>query len=79
MPYKPSNVKPTSQSTIPSLMSITTRPVGISAPNSSEKLNGMTKSLPGTPPNIKSKICVNVLRCEDLNVNLTFNIWRRAR
>jgi hypothetical protein len=24
MPYKPSNVKPTSQSTIPSLMSITT-------------------------------------------------------
>jgi hypothetical protein len=42
--------------------------VGISAPNSSEKLNGMTKSLPGTPPNIKSKICVNVLRCEDLNV-----------
>jgi hypothetical protein len=28
----------------------------------------MTKSLPGTPPNIKSKICVNVLRYEDLNV-----------
>lgn len=68
MPYKPSNVKPTSQSTIPSLMSITTRPVGITAPNSSEKLNGMTKSLPGTPPNIKSKICVNVLRCEDVKI-----------